>query len=207
MTAAPRHGDRGVTLLELVAVLSIFALVAVMGLQALSGMMRARDRLGIADDKAATLARGLTLLRADLKSAAAMPFWPPDLIEPDPAFVDHSADEAWFALTTAGQPVLPEAQVAGQSRVIWRLDRDAERLIRQVWPVLRPASDLALAPPETVFEAIAGLRVRAFASVEEGWVSDWGLPEGAERPVLPKAIEVMIESEEYGSLRVMVAYP
>ena len=37
--------DRGLTLLELVAVLAIFSLVAVMGLQALSGMMRARDRL------------------------------------------------------------------------------------------------------------------------------------------------------------------
>lgn len=207
MTAATRGTDRGVTLLELVAVLSIFALVAVMGLQALSGMMRARDRLGVADDKAATLARGLTLLRADLKSAADLPFWSPDAIEPDPAFVDHSADAGWFALTTAGQPVLPEAQLAGEQRVIWRLDRDAERLVRQVWPVLRPASDLALAPPATVFEAIAGFRVRAYAGVEDGWVSDWGLPDGAVRPSLPRAIEVMIESEDYGSLRVMVAYP
>lgn len=207
MTARVRRTDRGVTLLELVAVLSIFALVAVMGLQALSGMMRARDRLSAADDKAATLARGLTLLRADLKAAAGMPFWPPDAVDPDPAFVDHSADEGWFALSTVGQPVLPEAQLAGQSRVIWRLDREAERLIRQVWPVLRPATGLALAPPATVFESVAGLRVRAYAGAEEGWVSAWGLPEGALRPSLPKAIEVMIESEDYGPLRVMVAYP
>ena len=38
-------GDKGLTLLELVVVLSLFALVAVMGLQALSGTMRAQDRL------------------------------------------------------------------------------------------------------------------------------------------------------------------
>ncbi|MGR3696731.1 MAG: PulJ/GspJ family protein, partial [Roseovarius sp.] len=49
--------DRGLTLLELVAVLAIFSLVAVMGLQALSGMMRARDRLTDADEQAAALAR------------------------------------------------------------------------------------------------------------------------------------------------------
>lgn len=207
MTEAPPLGDRGVTLLELVAVLSIFALVAVMGLQSLSGMMRARDRLGLADDKSARLARGLTLLRADLKSAAGLPFWAPDAVEPDPAFVDQSADAGWFALSTDGQPVLPESLLAGQSRVIWRLDRDADRLIRQVWPVLRPASDVAQAPPATVFEHIAGLRVRAFAGVEEGWVSDWGVPDGVVRPALPKAIEVLIDSEDYGPLRVMVAYP
>lgn len=207
MSGDAHRADRGVTLLELVVVLSIFALVAVMGLQAMSGMLRARDRLGAADDKAATLARGLTLLRTDLKSAAGLPFWPPDAIEPDPAFVDHSADAGWFALTTAGQPVLPEAPLAGQSRVIWRLDRAAGRLIRQAWPVLRPASDKALAPPATVFEAIDGLRVRAFAGNEEGWVPDWGLPDSELRPFLPRAIEVTIESEAYGPLRVVVAYP
>ncbi|PIV78246.1 MAG: hypothetical protein COW54_10500 [Rhodobacteraceae bacterium CG17_big_fil_post_rev_8_21_14_2_50_63_15] len=207
MTTVLPVRDRGVTLLELVAVLSIFALVAVMGLQSLSGMMRARDRLGAADDRAAALLRGLTLLRSDLKSAADLPFWPPDAIDPDPAFVDQSAGEGWFALSTFGRPVLPEAQLAGQTRVIWRLDRERGRLLRQVWPVLRPASDLALAPATMMFDAIAGFRVRAYAGSEEGWVSEWGVPDGVQRPALPKAIEVMIESDTYGPLRIVVAYP
>ncbi|WP_417726340.1 type II secretion system protein GspJ [Roseovarius sp.] len=199
--------DRGLTLLELVAVLAIFALVAVMGLQALSGMMRARDRLTEADERAAALARGLTLLREDLKSAAAMPFWPPDALDPDPALLDLTGPEGRFALTTAGRGVLPEVQAAGQARVIWRHDREADRLTRQIWPVLRPASDQALAPETTVFEQVAGLRLRAYAGLEEGWVADWGQPDLALRPALPKAISVEIESITYGPLRIVVAYP
>jgi general secretion pathway protein J len=199
--------DRGLTLLELVAVLAIFALVAVMGLQALSGMMRARDRLTDADEQAAALARGLTLLREDLKSAAALPFWPPGALDPEAAFLDRTGPAGWFALSTAGRAVLPEVQAAGQARVIWRHDRDADRLTRQVWPVLRPASDLAQSPEITVFERVAGLRLRAYAGTEEGWVTDWGVPNLVPRPALPKAIEIEIESIAYGPLRIVVAYP
>jgi len=199
--------DRGLTLLELVAVLAIFSLVAVMGLQSLSGMMRARDRLTVADEEAAALARGLTLLRRDLKAADDAAFWPPEAPEPQPALLDQSAAEGWFALTTAGRASLPDRQTAGRARVIWRHDREAERLTRQVWPVLRPASDTALWPEITVLDRVAGLRLRAYAGREDGWIAGWGQPDQALRPALPKALEVEIESLRHGLLRVMVAYP
>lgn len=200
-------GERGLTLLELVAALAIFALVAVMGLQSLGGMMRARDRLGAADAQAASLARGLTLLRADLKAASGSAFWPPGAPEPEPALLDQSAAQGWFAVSTAGTAVLPEAQLAGQARVIWRHDRRAERLTRQVWPVLRPASAAALAPEDLVFDHVGGFRMRAYAGTEEGWVADWGLPGPVPRPALPRAVEVEIDTDAYGPLRVLVAYP
>lgn len=200
--------DRGLTLLELVAVLSIFALVAVMGLQSLSGMMRARDRLSAADDQAAGLARGLTLLREDLKAADATVFWPPAATDPEPAFLDQSATEGWFALTTAGRQMLPERQTAGRARVIWRHDRETERLTRQIWPVLRPASTAARQPETTVFERVAGLRLRSYADAEDGWIAGWGQPDPSLRyPPLPRAIEVEVESVAYGALRIVVAYP
>ncbi|SLN47015.1 Pseudopilin GspJ [Roseovarius gaetbuli] len=198
--------DRGLTLLELVAVLSIFAMVAVMGLQALGGMMRARDRITDADEKAAALSRGLVLLRNDLKSAAALGFWPPESIEAEPAFLDQSADEGRLAFSTSGQPVLPEDQAAGQSRVIWRYDREDERLIRQVWPVLRPASEAARAPETVVFDHIASFRVSAYASLEEGWVAGWGVPGPLPRPDLPDAVDIQFDSDVYGPLRVMVRF-
>ncbi|SFO01717.1 type II secretion system protein J (GspJ) [Roseovarius lutimaris] len=198
--------DRGLTLLELVAVLSIFAMVAVMGLQALGGMMRARDRITDADEKAAALSRGLTLLRSDLKSAAALAFWPPESIESEPAFLDQSADEGILAFSTSGQPVLPDDQAAGRSRVIWRYDREDEQLIRQVWPVLRPASEAALAPEMEIFDNIASFRVSAYASPEEGWVAGWGVPGPLSRPDLPDAVDIQFDSDVYGPLRVMVSY-
>ncbi|SHL20199.1 type II secretion system protein J (GspJ) [Roseovarius marisflavi] len=201
-----RAQDRGLTLLELVAVLSIFAMVAVMGLQALGGMMRARDRITDADEKAAALSRGLVLLRNDLKSVAALAFWPPESIEAEPAFLDQSADEGRLAFSTSGQPVLPDDQAAGQSRVIWRYDREDERLIRQVWPVLRPASEAALAPETVIFDNIASFRVSAYAGPEEGWVAGWGVPGPLPRPNLPDAVDIQFDSDVYGPLRVMVRF-
>lgn len=198
--------ERGLTLLELVAAMAIFALVAVMGLQTLGGMLRARERIGAAEQSAATLARGLTLLRADLKSAADLDFWPPEAFAPEPAFLDRSAETGEFALSTEARAVLPEAQTAGTERVIWRHDRAGERLLRSVWPVMRPASDVALGPEVVILEGVAGFRLRAHAGPEAGWVGGWG-QEDPPRTGLPHAVEVIIETDAYGPLRVMVALP
>jgi len=199
--------ERGLTLLELVAAMAIFALVAIMGLQTLGGMLRARDRVGAAEQSAVTLARGLTLLRADLKSAADLDFWPPAAFAPEPAFLDRSAEVGEFALSTEAHAVLPEAQTAGTERVIWRHDRAGERLLRSVWPVMRPASDVARSPEVEIFEDVAGLHLRAYGGPEAGWIEGWGQEEETPRTGLPRAVEVVIESDVYGQLRVMVALP
>mgnify|MGYP001828726379 FL=1 len=145
-------------------------------------------------------------LRNDLKSASALAFWPPESIEAEPAFLDQSADEGRLAFSTSGQPVLPDDQAAGLSRVIWRYDREGERLIRQVWPVLRPTSEAALAPETVVFDNIASFRVSAYASPEEGWVAGWGMPGPLLRPDLPDAVDIQFDSDVYGPLRVMVRF-
>ena len=200
-------GTRGLTLVELVAALAIFSLVAIMGLQTMGGMMRARDRTSDAAGDAATLSRGLVLLRADLKAAADLPFWPPEAIGPEPPLLDLSAEEGRFALSTEARAVLPGRQAAGTERVIWRHDRRGERLLRTAWPVLNPASEAARAPETVIFEDIAGLRLRAYLGPEDGWIGGWGQDTALARPGLPRAVEVIVESERYGALRVLVALP
>ena len=44
------QSDAGFTMLEMVVVLALFALIATFSLQALSGTLRARDRLLVADE-------------------------------------------------------------------------------------------------------------------------------------------------------------
>jgi general secretion pathway protein J len=200
-------GSRGLTLVELVAALAIFSLVAIMGLQTLSGMMRARDGTTAAATEAAALARGLVLLRADLKAAADLPFWPPEAVEPEPPLLDLSAEEGRFALSTEARAVLPGTQAAGTERVIWRHDRRGERLLRTAWPVLRPASEAARAAETVIFEGVAGLRLRAYAGPEEGWIGGWGQAPEAAQADLPRAVEIILQSERYGALRVLVALP
>jgi len=53
----PRHTTRGLTLVELVVALGIFALVAVMGLQSLTIGLSMRDRLGVQADATDQLGR------------------------------------------------------------------------------------------------------------------------------------------------------
>ncbi|SLN47734.1 Type II secretion system protein J precursor [Roseovarius litorisediminis] len=199
-------GDKGLTLLELVVVLSLFALVAVMGLQALSGTMRAQDRLIEVDDRTAELARALTIMRSDLRAAAAREFMPPGADEAEPAFMDLSANEGVVTFSITGQQVLPGVQAAGQSRVIWRYDRDEGYLTRQVWPVLRPAAVRALSPEVVMLEGIIDLDVRSYTGESEGWVRDYGLDQDIEVPPLPQAVDIRLESRLYGALRVVVSF-
>ena len=64
-----RRAGRGLSLIELVAAMAIFALVAVMGTQALVAMLRLRGDLAGRSDRSAGLARAAFLLRRDLAAA------------------------------------------------------------------------------------------------------------------------------------------
>lgn len=206
---AAAAGDRGLTLLELVAVLAIFAMVAVAGLQAVTAAVRARDRIGLADAATTEIARALTLLRADLKALADQPFLPPGAGAPaEPAFLARPED-GWFALSVAGQAVLPGVQAAGLARVIWRLDRATGRLTRRVWPVLRPADARAAGPEVVLLDDVRalGLRVRPETG---GWQPPAAPSPALQRPggapALPRAIEVTLHSARHGPLVVVVSY-
>jgi general secretion pathway protein J len=198
--------ETGISLLELVIVMMLFALVAVMGLQALSGAMRAQERLSAVDDATARMTRALTLLRNDLKSADSRVFWPPGAPDPARAFIDLSAKDGVLEFTISGQPVLPDVQAAGFSRVIWRHDRDKNRLTRQVWPVLRPGADRAQAPEVEMLPGILAMRVLSYASKDAGWVEEFGTEARVSDPPLPGAVDLRIMSETYGVLRLVVRF-
>lgn len=206
MTRAEHRRDAGITLLELVIVMALFALVAVMGLQALSGAMRADERLRKVDGATARMTRALTLLRNDLKSADSRVFWPPGADEPARAFIDLTAKDGVLEFTIAGQPVLPDVQSAGFSRVIWRHDRENNRLTRQVWPVLRPAEDRALAPEVEMLQGIVGLSVRSYVGKDDGWIGEFGTDKQPFEAPLPEAVELNLVSELYGPLRIVVRF-
>ncbi len=206
MTRAHPRSDTGITLLELVIVMMLFALVAVMGVQALSGMMRADERLSIVDDNTARTTRALSMLRNDLKAADARAFWPPGAENPERAFIDLSAQEGVLEFTIAGQPVLPDVQAAGFSRVIWRYDREGQRLTRQVWPVLRPGADRAAAPEVEMLPGILAMSVLSYAGTKAGWVEEFGTENRDFDLPLPEAVDLRLESKRYGDLRIMVRF-
>ena len=212
-------GDWGLSLIELVVALSIFALVAVMGMQSLTGTLRARDRLTEIDTETAELSQALSLLRNDLSAAVPMLFYPPG------AAPASALDQVGTTLhlSVAGQPHSPGAQT-DRHRVEWRLDPATGTLTRRAWPTLIPR-DASQADPEiTVLEDVEALTLRTLWP-DIGWVDGHTPPLGtitiiqtpeidsdgpgavpaAYVSTLPLAAELTLERAGQGPLRLLQA--
>jgi len=192
----PRRAARGFTLLELVVALALFALVSVMALQVLTGALHQRRVLERSAAQGAEVLRTLTLLRRDLEHLVPLPFRSP-LGEEAPAY---APGEDRLALSVGGQPRLPPAtpadgEEAGFQRVIWRHDPEAGTLSRRVWGVLNPRD------PEQIGDETVHL-----TGVRELRVAPAEAPGAETAPVtaLPRQIEVVIDTAQTGTLRVLV---
>ena len=226
MTGDPnrvRGRDRGMTLIELVVAMAVFALVAVMGLQALSGTLRQRDRAQAQATEAAVLAQGLALLRHDMTSIVPLLFFPPGSPRPVSA-LRGGADGVAFSV--AGQPGLPGSEFEpGMHRLSWVLDPGTGRLTRRSWPTLWPARADQQGPEVVVFREIEALRLRSYW-VGYGWLKGTRPPEGISAGVsgaggedgdqtnaapevysdlLPQALEVTVIHRRHGAITLIEA--
>lgn len=208
--------DRGLTLLELVAAMALFALVAVMGLQSLTGTLRSSERLGAIADDTAELADALALLRGDMGQVVPMFFYPPD--GPPLSAIWQSENREVIALSLAGQPdIAPRA--TDRHRVEWRYDAQEGRLSRAHWPTLIPARADQVTPARVVLEGVTGIALRTWWP-GAGWVEGHfapatalpvappedhdadaaTVPPAAYFSTVPGAIEITIETEAWGPL-------
>ncbi|MBY5935571.1 prepilin-type N-terminal cleavage/methylation domain-containing protein [Tateyamaria omphalii] len=211
--------DDGLSLIELVVALAIFALVAVMGMQSLTGTLRARDRLTEIDTETAELSQALALLRNDLFAAVPMLFYPPG------SAPVSALDQTGTALhlSVAGQPRGPEAQT-DRHRVEWQLDPATGTLTRRAWPTLIPREASQIGPEIAVLEDVEALTLRTLWP-EIGWVDGAVPPLGtitiiqtpevdsdgpgavpaAYVSTLPLAAELTLERSGQGPLRLLQA--
>ncbi len=182
-----KTADRGISLIELVAAMAIFALVAVMGTQALTGMIRLREDLATRSDRAADLAYSSSMLRADLSALVPMLFYPPGRAAPRSALSYETHDNrTTLALSLAGQPRFytefatpqtPETQAGAldQARIIWHLQDGV--LSRDGWPVLAPARSDQRQAQVPVLTGVESLRLRSYWQ-NIGWVDGARPPTG-----------------------------
>lgn len=221
MTPRSRPRDAGLTLIELVVAMAVFALVAIMGVQALTGSLRSRDRLVALDAESAELGLALSLLRADLGAMVPMLFYPPD--GPPRGALDLGPRGREIGLSLAGQPVLPPMGGPGLHRAIWRHDPVPRTLSRQIWPVLSPAEPGGAAPEVVVLNGVTGLTLRSHWQTV-GWVpgaraDGIGVVPDAPGPAdsdgatatvpsrysstLPQAVELTLDTLRHGRIVVM----
>ena len=214
--------DAGLTLIELVAAMAVFALVAVMGLQSLTGMLRGRDRLAQIDTDTAALTLSVARLRNDLSAALPLLFYPPGRGAPRSA-IAPLADGAGFALSVGAQLGVDGQYRSHRSQ--WRHDPATGTLYRRVWTTLTPASDAARQPDVAVMEGVSDLRLRSYWP-NAGWIdgtespnvalnaaptlptldadSSGGAPE-VYSDSLPLAVEISIDTAAYGTLTLIEA--
>ncbi|MEP4037195.1 type II secretion system protein GspJ [Pseudophaeobacter sp.] len=178
--------DRGLSLIELVLAMAIFALVAVMGAQALTGMIRMRADLTSRSSQSAALAELTSLLRSDLSALMPMLFYPPERATPQAAlrFVPGGG-RAILALSRGGIAQFdrgPDSAAGTRfrtGRVEWQLQ--AGQLSRSYWPSLIPASGRSQRQTGHQFGAelggIEALRLRSYWP-QIGWV-EGAQPQGA----------------------------
>ena len=214
---------RGLTLIELVVAMAVFALVAIMGLQSLTGSLTMRDRLTATADNTENLGQGVALLRNDLSAALPMFFFPPEQGAPVSALRAERGNSG-FALSVGGQPGLPlltgGIDATRKQRVIWRFEAGAQRLTRQAWPTLYPVSADQQGPPVPVLDGVKGLGLRSFWT-GQGWVEGLRMPGGTQitetassgdddrtegaapeiySDALPNAVEITLETKDFGQI-------
>ncbi|MFT5796429.1 MAG: general secretion pathway protein J [Candidatus Azotimanducaceae bacterium] len=209
------QNDRGLTLLELVIAMSVFALVAIMGLQSLTGMLRTRDSLMRLDTETAALSKGLALLRNDLGAIMPLAFYPTGGGFPRPA-IESNPSVVDLAMTLGGQTNPLSAKANGEThRSEWKLNSETGELSRGIWLTIIPANIEARAPDVVVLSGVSALSVRSYW-IGQGWVQGLQNPllVGTEVPdgdgggvapevysdILPTAVEVTLKMRDHGDI-------
>ncbi|MEL7252752.1 MAG: type II secretion system protein GspJ [Pseudomonadota bacterium] len=217
MKGVLRRTSPGLTLIELVVAMGLFALVAVMGVQSLTGTIRISERLGQIDDESAELNAALALLRNDLTAIVPMLFYPPQ--GAPISGVWQSADGRVIGLALAGQPTV-QPKDTNRHYTEWRFDAEAGVLTRRYWPTLLPASADQVTPEMTVLADVTGIDLRSYWP-GPGWTDGHFPPVGsvlsspqqqedadsaATAPpatyfsALPSAIEITIKTDTWGDI-------
>lgn len=218
---SPTDTSAGLTLIELVVVMAVFAMVAVMGVQSLTGTLRISDRLRVMDSDTASLGTGLALLRNDLTAVVSMSFYPPG--ESPQAAVWQNPQGNVIGLSLAGQPGLGRA-VTDLHRAEWRFDPAKQHLLRRHWPTLLPVEGGQLGGETVVFENVSGVVLRTWWE-GVGWVEGAAPPLGAilistatsvdtdgssagAVPAayfsnIPNALEIVLQTRQSGDIRII----
>ena len=223
MSARRGRATRGLSLIELVVAMAVFALVAVMGLQSLGGMLRQRDRAAAFAVESAALGHAASLIRRDLSAILPVLFYPPG--GRARSAVDDLPGAVGFALSIANtRPYAPLGASGLVLRAEYRLDPETGRLLRREWRTAWPVDAAASSPEAVVLEGVSGLRLRSYWT-GVGWIEglrfggldnapSGGGEAGQDRTgaapesyssTLPQAVEITLITRDFGEIVLLEA--
>ncbi len=196
------HGRaRGFTLIELLVSLAIFGLVSMMAYGGLHLLVNNRDQIDRSADRLAEIQRGLGIIERELQQAVARGIRDP-LGDPRPAML--SDDLAIIEFTSGGRSNPLGLERSEFRRVGYTVADD--ELVRMSWDVL----DQAHEPPVSEHVLLTGVETLElrYLGADDQWLEVW--PPAAAPDVatpLPRAVELIIELQDHGTLRRLVLLP
>ena len=189
--------QRGLTLLELLVAMGIFALIGATAYAGLDTVLAARAVLAERSEQLRRLQLGMEWLRRDLEQLAARPVRD-SFGSLRPALEGDTRGPVLLSLTRSGYDSPLAFERAGLQRLRYRLSGD--QLLRQASPVVDGA-DLDRAPSAVLFEGVTEVQIR-FLDAQGRWQPRWPVPPAeADTAVLPRAIEMTLEINHWGQIR------
>ena len=205
----PPAGERGLTLLELIVALAIFALVATASYSALEQGISIQDRLQEKRRFWQRLEVTFNTIERDLAQAVdrvprvSAQEWTAPLHAP--ASPSAELDANLFRFTRGGLTSFREGPVSPYQRVSYRFPED--RLVRASWPRADAPRDLE--PQEVdLITGLAEAEARFLATTGARWLEQWPPPQTGltgesepEEPGLPLAVELTLTFEKHGEFK------
>ena len=203
----------GFTLLELLIALAIFSLMSVMAYGGLAAVIQTRESVNQAMDRLSQVQKAIYRLQNDIEAAQPRPIR--NQFGEEEAAVRQNIDGEGLYLTRGGWRNPLSMPRSSLQRVYYRLED--KQLIRRSWPILdglevdaRPDDPNSVTREDILLEQVEEIRWRFLQDgVAEGqdfedleWLEQW--PPFSDEPdptALPRAIEILITSEEWGEIR------
>jgi general secretion pathway protein J len=203
MPAAHRRRCAGLTLLELLVAIAIFAIMSTLALSGYTELQRQSEYAEQRLERTREVQRAVQTLGQDLAQIEPRPVREPLGEALLPAVLAGESAEYLVQFTRAGWSNTAGLARPTLQRVGYRLDQDG--LWRDHWPVL----DRTLTAEPVRLKLLGNVRTVRFRylGLDRSWVERWPPGQGgaadAQR-VRPAAVEVIIELEDWGEIRRVV---
>jgi len=188
----------GFTLIELLVAMAIFAVVAVMAYSGLDIVMKARKQGDAHAVKLAALQTSFAILERDIEQAVNRSIRD-SFGDDQPAMI---GDDESLEFTRTGRRNPGGFSRSHLHRIAYGIED--EQLMRASWQMLDRAQD-SEAASGPLFDEVESITF-SYLDDQLAWQSEWPVrnltpSNNSSAPELPRAIELTIESEQWGEIR------